>query len=204
MANERNSLLDDKKMALYGTKKEGARGAPKLSFSVFKGNPAIIVFPNDPNDSESKPIRAAMDMINWGLFTQYLRYAGVVQEAFEVRLKNFRGPPNKLFTDSLTIIGRDSEGMVYIGIHKEGRPAKRFNVLPSSYMQLVDRDGNEVDKATVSQHMAVGLANQLDHHISHFMQQSYEPPQQPGGGGGSRPSSGGSGGGDNFGDDLPM
>lgn len=203
MANERNALLDDKKMALYGKKQEGQRGAPKLSFSVFKGNPAIIVFPNDANDNEPKPIRAAMDMINWGLFTEYLREAAKATEAFEVRIKNYRGPPNKLFTDSLTIVGRDSEGVVYIGIHKEGRPAKRFNVLPSIYMNLVDKDGNELGKGAVSQRMAAGLANQLDHHIYHFMQTTYEPPQQQGGGG-NRPSNSGGGSGDNFGDDIPM
>lgn len=225
MEQEKPIILDDKKFALYGKPVEGGRGGAKMQFGVFRGNPNIIVFTNDPSDPEKKPVRAAMDPIIWGGFIELIKMAVVAEPNWQRRIVNRKGPPQKTFTDSLTIVGKDEHGVVFIAINKQGRPTKKIPIIPGIYSDLTDGDGNAIPDAEKSCTFAKGFAETMNNVMLHYMRETYEPAQAPGaqgagGGGGNynRPAQGGGnyGGGapapsapapqanNSFEDDLPM
>lgn len=192
--NQKPILLDDKKFALYGKPTEGGRGSPKMQFGVFRGNPNISVFTNDPADPEKKPIRAAMDPIIWGGFIQTLIDAATAEPNFQRRLLNRKGPPQKTFVDSMTIIGKDGEGVVYLAIQTQNRPTKKIPLLPGIYADLADDQGNPIPDAEKSRVFALGLAKTLDAQMQAFMRETYEPAQPPqGAAAGNRGGYGGGG-----------
>lgn len=196
--DEKPIVLDDKKFALYGQASEGGKGPPKLSFSVFRGNPAIIVFPNDPNDSESKPIRAAMDLFSWGSFVSAVQNAITSEPGTQYRIANKKGPPQKVFVETTTVIGKDDEGVIYISVLAKDRAKKRFDIMPNRYTELLSADGNPMDRGQASQIFAAGFIDVLNNTVQHYCRERYEPPQQGGnrgGGGGNRGGSGGGSGG---------
>lgn len=198
MDQDKPIIIDDKKFALYGKPTEGGRGAPKMQFGVFRGNPNVVVFTNDPADPEKKPIRAAMDPVIWGGFIELIHLAAAAEPNFQRRLVNRKGPPQQTFTDSLTIVGKDAEGVVYIAINKKGRPTKKIPILPGIYADLTDGEGNPISDAEKSVVFAKGFANTLNQIMLDLMRETYEPAQPPGaGGGGGRPGGnyGGGGGG---------
>lgn len=218
-------IIDDKKFALYGKPVEGGRGGPKMQFGVFRGNPNVVVFTNDPADPEKKPIRAAMDPVIWGGFIQLIHDAAAAEPGFQRRLVNRKGPPQKTFTDSLTIVGKDGDGVVYIALNKQGRPTKKIPILPGMYADLTDGEGNPISDAEKSVTFARGFANTLNMIMLDLMKETYEPgaPPPPQGGGGNYNRGGGGGGqqqrqygggqqgggapgggGGSFEDDLPM
>lgn len=208
MSEYEKTPLDDNKLSIFGKKFEGG-GTPKLSFSVFKGNPALLVFTNDPNDSEKKPIRAAFDMGNWGYLVRLLTVElPNAQGATEERLCMKRGAPQKLFEDAKIVAGKDSEGVIYIGVSKKGRTAVRFEMMPSMYMTPVDREGNPLDKGYVSRVFTQGYMSLVNSIVEQQIMNTYEPynPQQnrrggSGGGGNSQPSAPSS---DPFGESMPL
>lgn len=181
--NQKPILLEDKKFALYGKPTEGGRGAPKMQFGVWHGNPNITVFTNDPADPEKKPIRAAMDPVIWGGFIQTLIEAANAEPNFQRRLLNRKGPPQKTFVDSMTIVGKDGDGVVYIAIQTQNRPTKKILILPGIYADLADDQGNPVADPEKSKTWALGLARTLDAQMQAFMRETYEPAQPPQGAG---------------------
>lgn len=225
-------ILDDKKFAIYGKRSDGGKGAPKLQFSAFRGNPNISVFNNDPEENDNKPIRAGMDSIAFGTLMGLVDevIAAPVGEAISKRLVNRKGPPGKTFPDTQVIVGKSEDGVIYLAVHKEGRKTKKFPITSSIYHDVVDSQGNPLPPGEVSRLFAIGFFNQLKHHMNHYLTKTYEPPQpqqggqRPGGGGGNwgggggqqrqsgggggnwnNNQGGGSGGGNNsFDDDIPL
>ena len=196
------TILDDPKMSLYGKPKEGAKGTPMLGFSVYQGHPAIIVFPNDPSDTNSRPIRAGMDQKNWPSFVQAIHnVAEHYENGSQVRIENYRGQPQKRFLDSVTIVGKSEEGVVYIALHQENRPTTKFELLPSPYMAFVDNQGNQIDKAKVSRMFAIGYMKLVDAYVSLYMKDTYVPFQQQQQ---QQKQSSGQGSGNDSMDDLPF
>lgn len=218
-------ILEDKKFALYGPRNpEGRQGPPKMSFGVYNGNASIVVFPNDPSDQESKPIRAGMDALAWGAFISACKQIIDGDPEKAIRLINRKGPPQKTFPDSTTVVGKDADGVIYLAVLKEGRAKKKFKVLPGTYHDFCDANGNVLPEGEKSRLYAIGFFDQLNMHMTHYLRQTYVPPQPPNGGnrrggggggynrggngggnGGGYNSGGGSSGGfDDGGDDLPM
>lgn len=215
------TILDDKKFSIYGN--GGEKGNSRLFFSVTEnGNPAIMVFPNDPNDPEKGPIRAAMDPVIWGVFVNTCRNVWTDSKfPNEVLVENMTGKPSAPFVDTITCIGRDDKGVAYLGVIKKGRPQKRFKILPTVYMNLVDREGNRVSDEKQSFYFAPGWLDSIDTHVRDLIKKNYKPYEKPGGnnnqgrpgggfqGGGNRnqrqptPSES-SGGGYDFDDDVPF
>ena len=209
----KETILSSKKFALYG-KPSGGKGPPKLSFDVYRGNPSITVFPNDPNDTESgKPIRSAMAPRIWGAFVAFFESVLELNPGEHRQFINNQGHPNKTFVDTVIVMGKTAEGVVYIGVTKKGRPAKKFDLLNTVYSDIADGQGNPLPEGEKSMLYAKGYLRELDAYVTSMMIDTYEPPQpqQGGGGGGQRQGGGGQqrqGGGGGFDisfeDDLPM
>jgi hypothetical protein len=223
--DKKETILNSKKFALFGKPAAGGKGPPKLSFDVFNGNPSITVFPNDPNDTENgKPIRAAMAPRIWGAFVEFFMSVLDLPPGEHRQFLNYQGHPQKTFVDTVTVMGKTPEGVVYIGITKKGRPAKKFDILNTVYSDVADGNGNPIPEGDKSVLYAKGFIRELDRYVSHYMIETYQPPQpqqggqRQGGGGGNwnnrndggggnqqQQSSGGGSGFDNsFEDDLPM
>lgn len=220
--DKKETILSSKKFALYGKPSAGGKGPPKLSFDVYRGNPSITVFPNDPNDQEQgKPIRAAMAPRIWGAFVEFYMSILELPAGEHRQFLNYQGHPSKTFVDTTTVMGKTAEGVVYIGITKKGRPAKKFDILNTVYSDIADGNGNPLPEGEKSLLYAKGYIRELDAYVTKLMQETYEPPQPQQGGGGQRQGGGNyGGGGQNYGgggghsqapavdnsfeDDLPM
>lgn len=169
------TILDDKKFSIFGP--STGTGTPRLFFGVTNnGNPYAMVFTNDPNDTEKTPIRAAMDPVIWGAFVSTCKAVWADPKfPCEVRMENKTGKPTATMTDTVSVIGRDDKGVCYIAILKKGRPAKRFSILPTIYMNLVDRDGNQVPEGRQSELFAPGWLASLDFHVNDLVAKMYKP-----------------------------
>lgn len=191
-------VITDKKFALYGKPVDGGRGMPKMTFDVYRGNPSITVFTNDPADPDGKPIRAKMDPAIFGTFIATCRQVLDAEPGEQFRLVNRTGHPKKTFVDSITIVGKSPEGVVYLALNKQDKPTKRFNILPTVYSDLADSQGNPIPDGVKSVLYAKGFINMLDAFVTQYITETYEPPQpQPqqggnrGGGGGNYGQGGG-------------
>lgn len=217
-------VIQDKKFALFGKPVDGGKGPPKMSFDVYRGNPSITVFTNDPKDPDTKPIKAKMDSVIFGTFMSTVEQVIDAEPNTQFRIVNRQGHPKKTFVDSITVIGKDPDGIVYIALNKEGKVTKKFNLMPTVYSDLADAQGNPVSDDVKSRLYAKGFFRQLNEFVNRYVYDTYEPPQpqqqqgQAGGGGygGQRQGGGGGynqGGGqsapapavdNSFEDDLPM
>lgn len=207
------TILDDKKFSIFGN--GGEKGRSRLFFGVTaNGNPYAMVFTNDPQDPERGPIRAAMDPVIWGVFVNTCRTVWNDPKApNEIRIENKAGKPTAVFTDTVTVVGKDEKGVCYLAILKKGRPSKRFNILPTIYMNLVDREGNQIPEGLQSSIFAPGWLDRLDYHVCELVKTNYKPFEKDGPAKGSsynKPAgkpAGDSGGGYNgsdFDDDIPF
>lgn len=197
MDQDKPIIIDDKKFALYGKPTEGGRGAPKMQFGVFRGNPRLTVFTNDPSDPEKKPINAAMDPLIWGGFIQTIEKVANGEPNTQIRIVNRKGPPQKTFPDAIVVVGKDADGVVYLAVKKDNRPTKKFPILPGIYADWADQDGNPLPPGETSTIYALGFVRTLDAQMQAFMRETYEPAQPPQGGGnrGGNFNRGGGGGG---------
>lgn len=198
------TIIDSKKFSLMGKPTE--KGMPRLSFSVYRGNPSITVFTNDPSDTETKPIRGAIGHDGWGPAISLINSAINGEPGVQYRMELRTGHPKKTIPDTTLIAGRDeSSGVVWICVAKQGRPAKRFELRPSVYYNILDRNGNPLPDGEQSVIWARGWIDSLNKLVMHFMRETYEPPQpQQGGnrggynGGGNRGGYNGGGGQQNY------
>lgn len=200
------TIISDKKFSLFGKPADGGKGPPKMSFDVYRGNPSITVFTNDPKDQDTKPIRAGMSPAIFGMFIQACYAAIDMEPGKHYRIPNRKGHPKKTFVDSTTLVGKDNEGMVYLALHKEGKVTKKFVLLPDVYTDLADHEGNPIPAAEKSQLYAKGFFTELHRHVNHYSQLTYEPPQpqQGGPGGGQGGYGGGQGGQGGYGNNRPQ
>jgi hypothetical protein len=172
-------VLDDKKFALYGKRTD--KGVPKMSFSVFNGNPAIGVFTNDPADTETKPIRAGMDGLIWAGFVSLFKEMITMPNDSQLKVLNRKGPPTKTFVDSMTIIGKDIDGIIYLAIKQGQRPIKKFNILPGIYTDFVNKDGSPLSDGEKSVLYAKGFIEQLNAQVTIQIDKTYKLPEPFGG-----------------------
>lgn len=220
-------VITDKKFSLFGKPVDGGKGPPKMSFDVYRGNPSITVFTNDPKDPDGKPIKAKMDPAIFGTFIATCYQVLDAEPNTQFRVINRTGHPKKTFVDSITVIGKDADGIVYLALNKQDKPTKKFNIMPTVYSDLADAQGNPIPDGVKSVLYARGFFKMLEAFTTHYITETYEPPQpqqqgggRPGGGGGGNYNRGGgnnygqgggqsSGGGganfdNSFEDDLPM
>lgn len=207
-------ILDDKKYRLKGKPTEG--GTPTLDWGVFNGQPSASVWTNDPQDPERKAIRAAFGVDGWRPMIEFvLDFAENGSNGESRRMELRTGPPNKTFPQSVFIVGKEENGVIWVAIHQKGRPAKKFHVMPSVYFEYHDSQGNPLDSGLVSKLYAKGYFKAICRLVEAEMRETYIPPQPRQGGGGQRqgnnqqqryqaPAQSNNGPSDNFDNDIPM
>lgn len=172
--DRKDSILNDKKYKLFGKRTD--TGAAALSFDVYRGNVSITVFTNDPQDPEKKPIRCALGaLIGFKSLVSMIHKATKADPGFSQQLELLTGPPNKVFVDTSVVVGRDNDGVVYIGVRKKGRPSKKFNLMPDTYYNVIDGSGNVLPTNEVSAIWARGYIDAIDAIVSNLVQSTYAP-----------------------------
>lgn len=210
----KKGLLDDKKYRLKGKPTE--TGTPTLDWSVFNGQPSASVWTNDPQDPEKKAIRAAFGVDGWRVMIEFVLdfiANGANGDARRMELRT--GPPGKTFPQSVFMVGKEDNGVVWIAVHQKERPTKKFHVMPSVYFGFHNKQGEPLDDGTISKNYATGYFKAICTLVEQEMRETYIPPQPRQGGGRPQgnvgyqqrqptPQNNNSGPSDNFDDDIPM
>lgn len=144
------------------------RDAPRLYWAVFDGNPRIVVRTQDPNDKDNNygTIVAPMDPIIMSVLSDIIRQAAEAEPGWRQKVTNKSTWHNGQKLQEPTrindiIVGKDSEGCVYIALHEDNRPNLRFLFGPSSFHYLIKNDGSPLGKAELSVLFAKGYANMV-------------------------------------------
>lgn len=144
------------------------RDAPRLYWAIFDGNPRIVVRTQDPNDKDNNygTIVAPMDPIIMSVLSDIIRQAAEAEPGWRQKITNKSTWHNGQKLQEPTrindiIVGKDSEGCVYIALHEDNRPNLRFLFGPSSFHYLIKNDGSPLSKAELSVLFAKGYANMV-------------------------------------------
>lgn len=144
------------------------RDAPRLYWAIFDGNPRIVVRTQDPNDKDNNygTIVAPMDPIIMSVLSDIIRQAADAEPGWRQKITNKSTWHNGQKLQEPTrindiIVGKDSEGCVYIALHEDNRPNLRFLFGPSSFHYLIKNDGSPLSKAELSVLFAKGYANMV-------------------------------------------
>ena len=144
------------------------RDAPRLYWAIFDGNPRIVVRTQDPNDKDNNygTIVAPMDPIIMSVLSDIIRQAAEAEPGWRQKITNKSTWHNVQKLQEPTrindiIVGKDSEGCVYIALHEDNRPNLRFLFGPSSFHYLIKNDGSPLSKAELSVLFAKGYANMV-------------------------------------------
>lgn len=144
------------------------RDAPRLYWAIFDGNPRIVVRTQDPNDKDNNygTIVAPMDPIIMSVLSDIIRQAADAEPGWRQKVTNKSTWHNGQKLQEPTrindiIVGKDSEGCVYIALHEDNRPNLRFLFGPSSFHYLIKNDGSPLSKAELSVLFAKGYANMV-------------------------------------------
>jgi hypothetical protein len=205
------NALSEYKLRLVGEPVNGAKRAPTLGFSVNKNNPQIDVRTNVEGDKDYGRISAKLDTPTLftllALLDQMADPSTPPNTKHQIRNKAIRfinGRRSDPMLDTTIIVGRDAEGVVFIGVTswEKERPIIKFPFRPSAMHELVDSTGAPVPLAKISEYCARGWANLVAQIIPTILINEYvEPPPRDGagagGGGGNRGGGGGYGGGGN-------
>lgn len=194
----KKNALDERKLALYGKQREGAKGAPKLIVSLTVNNPRLTVFTNDGNNTI---LRAKMDSTTFMALLLEISELPDRENGYHQTFINMTGPPSNMVEDSKVIVGKNNNGVCFVSVGKGEEHRELFPFLPSMYHKVYDNEG-EVPPDKLSNRYATAWArlymelvpNLLD---SQYMESTYNSQNRGGGnynqGGGNRHGGGGGG-----------
>lgn len=178
------TALNEYKLTLSCKPAEGSTKPGNLRFTVVSNQPRIDVYTNVPNDKNNGLIRAAMDAPTCYAMLDMMN--GIINGPADnkVKINNLnhtwfdgkRSDEAKLI--SITHIGKDKRGVVYIAVTAKDRPFLKFNFLPSQYHALLNGDGTDMDVADVSCHYARGMMTLWSQLIANVLNSHYVEPQQ--------------------------
>lgn len=155
------------RLTLYGQPVEGGK-TPRLVVGLFDGNPRFVVRTGDPKDENVNygQIVSAVDAFTFQLVADLIVQAVKADNGFREKVVNKSSWKNgeKLEQPAIVnsiIVGKDSEGCVYISLHEENRPNIRFFFGPSQWHHLVKSDGSPVSKPEMSVMYATAYAKAI-------------------------------------------
>lgn len=218
-APRKKTPLDNKKLNMSAKNQDGKYAS--LQWGLFANNPRITVYTNVESDRDTNygKISANMDTPAFYSFLGLLAEAiafdtenGTREYKVSIENKNFIFPGGKRsekpVVQSELFIGKDKEGIVWMGVMAKDRPRIKFNFQLSDFHMLKHGTGEYYSAAEASKVAAEAYWNILSKMLAH-MQVSHwvepeEKPREGGGGGYSRGGGGGynrggNGGGGNYG-----
>lgn len=182
-----------------------------LMLGWFDGNPRFTIFTGDPDDAPDIKGRlsANMDVPTFYAVIEAIEAAANTEDGKEYRVivenlstTDERGQKLEKKTKiSETIIGRGTDGRIFLSVIAEGRPKIKFNFGNSDWHHWRDAvSGEPLSQSHVSKTYALGYVNFLRSAIAATVVTEGPPaPRAPfvpfnkGGGGGGKPWQGGGG-----------
>lgn len=181
----KKNALDEKRLALYGNKREGAKGPPKLTVSLTVNNPRFTVF---TNDNKNTILRAKMDAPTFFAVILEILELPDREPGFTRTWVNMTGAPSNMVEDTRTTVGKNNKGVCFITVYKDnGEDRIIFAFTPSMYHKVFDANGEvPIDQLSARYAQAWGrmlievVPNVMD---THFMETTPYQQNRSGGGG---------------------
>ena len=203
------NALDEKKLNLEGTLLQGATRNPTWSVAMIANQLRVTCYSNLPNDKDNGRIEAKMSSIAMHAFLSALEYVighddkcSFPFECYTVRNGDWKNP----VLESTLYVGRNGEGVIYVGIVSadDSRPRLNFPMRPNNFHAFIDgATKSPLGEKLSSQFWASGYLHLMRNLTSSVLDTHFkEPPPRPqggGNGGGNFNRSGGGGGGYNRG-----
>ena len=199
--------LENKKLNMSARNQDGKFAS--LQWGLFANNPRITVYTNVESDQSTNygKISANMDTPAFFAFLNLLRQAIEFvpgtngQEEFKASIqnKNFIFPGGKRsekpVVQSELFVGKDKEGVVWMGVMANDRPKIKFNFQLSDFHLLRHGTGETYSAAEASKVAADAYWTILSEMIAHMQVSHWEEPvaKEGGGFGGNRGGGGGGG-----------
>lgn len=214
-APRKKNALDNRKLQMSARNQDGKFAS--LQWGIFSNNPRITVYTNVESDKDVNygKISANMDTPAFYAFLGLLNEAidfvkgtnGLEEFKASIENKNFIFPGGKRsekpVVQSELFVGKDKEGVVWMGVMAKDRPRIKFDFQLADFHQLKHGTGETFSKAEASVVAARAMWTILVEMIAHMQVTEWvEPPppeQRNGGGGGGYNRGGGGGGGYNRG-----
>lgn len=198
------TALSEYKLRLEAPAPEGGTRKPSLAFSVAKNQPRISVYTNIESDRNRGMVIAKMDTPTFFGFLQLLRNVieGESDTKYSIENKEhtfFNGERSREpKVTSTTVVGKDREGRVFIGVVAKNITPIKFIFGPTDYHHLVHKDGTPFTQAELSVLYAKGYLELLHNLIPSVLDTHYTEPEprnnnRGGGGGGGNYNRGGGG-----------
>lgn len=196
------AILRNPKFKLRAPKVDGGRSNPMFGFDVYKGIPSISVFTNHPSDEGKKPIRIGFSLTWFKALVKTVQLVATKYEPGTSRaIACFNGSPNNRQKVGDIDIGKDSNGIMYVGVVVDGYHKQRWPIQGDGYHTIRDsRTGDLIKDSEESCLLAVTYFEMIYEIVFELVGRTYEePPKQQGGGkgnygGGNKGSYGGGGG----------
>jgi hypothetical protein len=212
-APRKKTPLDNKKLQMSAKNQEGKFAS--LQWGLFANNPRITVYTNVDSDRDTNygKISANMDTPAFYGFLNLLRQAidfipgtgGKDEFKNSIENKNFIFPGGKRsekpVVQSELFVGKDKEGVLWMGVMAKDRPRIKFNFQLSDFHLLKHGTGEYYSAAEASKVAAEAYWNILTEMLAHMQVSHWEEPipKEGGQGGGGFNRGGGGGGGYNRG-----
>lgn len=179
-----NSILADRRLQLYGEPKDGSlRSAPKMMFSVYRGSPSILIFPNDPNDQGQGPIRMSLGLPLFEMFVQAVFEVADGEPGINRTIQVRKTQQGQVQIMGNLVVGKDKEGIVYCSIvlDDESRPKKRIPVTPGQQIEIYNENKEALGEGVKSSLYAKAFFKQVLEQVKAIARETYQPlPQQNG------------------------
>jgi hypothetical protein len=206
----KKTALDNKKLQMSAKNQDGKYAS--LQWGLFSNNPRITVYTNVEADRDVNygKISANMDTPAFFGFLNILAKAiafvpgtdGLTEYKTSIENKNFIFPGGKRsekpVVQSELFVGKDKEGVVWMGVMAKDRPKIKFNFQLSDFHMLKHGTGEYYSAGEASVVAANAYYNLLTEMLGHMQVTEWvepPPPEQRGGGGGGGFQRGGGGGG---------
>jgi hypothetical protein len=179
------NALRDYKLALLADPAEGAieqngrTMPPTFKVGVKDNQPYFVVYTNVKDDANKGVIEANMDLYTFGAVMAAVKAAAVDPNFATLIFQNkgyfygANGRSEQPGVKSQTVVGRDSDGNVFIALTAKNRPNIRFRFLPSEWHNLIDAKGNPVPNTTVSSLYASGYASVIELLVVKIVEREY-------------------------------
>lgn len=166
-------VIDIKRLTLFADGVDGKRA--RFQFAVRQGFPRVTVFTGAPGPDGV--IQGPIDLEGMMVWCQKLREIADAQpgDKYAMILKTMVYVDNKPTTDrkvmSTLFCGKDESGMVWIGLHTEGKPKIKFTFQFTDFMELHKGDGSHPTASEISCIIAKSYATLIENILPPYLLQ---------------------------------
>lgn len=157
--------------------RNGRSMPPTLAVSVVDNQPRFTVYTNVEGDKQNGKIEGNMDSYTFYAVMEAIRRVArnEVNDSIVIPNKGFFFDPQtkkrseQPIVKSKTVVGRDEQKRVFVGLAAKGRPFAKFIFGPSEFHAMEDGNGKLVTAEQSSSLWAVAFANILEKMVANVL-----------------------------------